>query len=103
MMNAKKKILELVNKEDIEAISLGQKGWDDPRKTPLFFGKDRVDEALKLLDFNFDSGYGGEEGYALYVWTKDWIIVKETYDGAEWYIKIPRNPTDKVMPESIGG
>jgi hypothetical protein len=65
-MNAKEKILELVKKEDIEAISIGQKGWDDIEK-PIFFDKKELDKALQVLDFEFDSSYGGENGYAVYV------------------------------------
>jgi len=69
----------------------------------MFFEKEEIDKALEILDFEFDSGYGGEEGYSVYVWAKDEIIVKGTYDGAEWYEVIPRNPDKDIMPTSIGG
>lgn len=102
-MNTKKVILSLVNQEDIEAISIGKKGWDDKPKLPLYFNKEELSKALQILDFEFDSGYGGEEGYAVYVWTKDKIIVKGCYDGSEWYTAIPRNPDKNIVPTSIGG
>jgi len=105
-MNTKKEILELVKKKEIIAISIGSigdKGWNYEEKPLSFFPKTKVDEALKILDFEFNGGYGGEEGYDVFVWTKDWIIFKSCYDGAEWYNKIPRKPNKKIKPESFGG
>lgn len=93
----------MVKKDEIIAIAIGAKGWDYTDEPPRFFGKSKIKEALKILDFDFDGGYGGENGYAVYVWTKDWIIIKGTYDGSEWYDKIPRNPNKKIKPSSIGG
>lgn len=102
-MNTKTKILELLKGEEILAISIGEKGWGSDRKEPMFFNKKRTQEALSILDFEFDSGYGGEEGCSVYVWTKNWVIIKGCYDGSEWYSLIPRNPNKEVMPTSIGG
>lgn len=104
-MNAKKELLKLADGENILAISMGELGCLlDEQKHPNYFkGKQKVEEALKILDFDFDSGYGVEEGYSLYAWTKTKVIVEGTYDGAEWYESIPRNPTDEQMPKSIGG
>ena len=101
-MNAKKEILELLDGDEIEAICLGAIDYSRNAK-PDFYKEERIKDALKKLDFEFDAGYGGEEGYPLYIWSKNWIIIKGTYDGSEWYVKIPRNPTDKILPESIGG
>ena len=104
-MNAKKELLELAGGEEIEAIFIGSKGYcySDDEFKPEFFGAERVDEALKMLDFEFDDGFGGEEGYRLFAWTKSWVIIKSVYDGAEDYHKIPRNPTKEVIPEGYGG
>ena len=102
-MNAKKEILSITTEESIEAISIGDKGWREEYKLPMFYTKDKIKEALEKLDFEFDSSYGGEEGYAVYVWTKDEIIVKGCYDGSEWYTTIPRNPDKNIVPTSIGG
>lgn len=100
-MNAKKEILELVNGEEIEAICLGAKGSDLDAEVQ-FYPKHMVDEALKELDFDFDCGYGGKEGYNLFVWTKNKVIIKSVYDGSEVYHAIPRNP-EAVMPDNYGG
>ena len=101
-MNAKKEILELLDGDEIEAVCLGTIGYSR-NAIPDFYKGERIKDALKKLDFEFDADYGGEAGYPLYIWSKNWIIVKGTYDGSEWYVKIPRNPTDKILPESIGG
>lgn len=105
-MNAKDELLEISKEvgEEILAISIGRRGWEAEVKTPLYFeGKKEVQKALQILDFKFDSGYGGEDGYCLFAWTKNWVIIKGTYDGSEWYSHVPRNPDAKTVPFSIGG
>ena len=104
-MNAKKELLELAGDEAIEAVFIGSKGWsfEDDEQKPEFFGADRVDEALKRLDFEFDSGFGGEEGHRIFAWTKSWVMFKSVYDGAESYHKIPRNPSQDIVPDGYGG
>jgi len=104
-MNAKKGILKLLRGEEIEAISLGDLGdsWSDGTQPIQFYEGEKIKEGLKKLDFEFDSGFGGQEGYCVYVWSKSWIIVKGYYDGSEWYERIPRNPDKNIRPESIGG
>ncbi len=104
-MNAKEELLRLADGELIIAILLDGRycNADAPIESRLFEGEVEVRIALKTLDFEFDSSYGLEEGCSLYAWTKTKVIVKGTYDGAEWYLAIPRNPTGTVVPESIGG
>lgn len=94
MGNIKKWICEWLewNKlsiEDIEEIVLGGMGdyfiMQPPTVKP-------VKEALKELDVEFDSGYGGEEGRRFYVYLKDWILLKCEYDGSESLSVVPRNP-----------
>ena len=98
-MNAKKEILELTKIEDVEAISIRKRESDKI----MFFEKDKIEEALKELDFEFNSGYGLEKGDDIIVWTKDKIIVKGCYDGSEWYVRLPRHPDKKFVPFGIGG
>ena len=62
-----------------------------------------VKKAEKLFDYKFDDGYGSCEAHVFYVYTQDWILFKETYDGAEWVGRIPRNPTDEEGVRSFGG
>ena len=102
-MNAKKEILSLTENEEILAISIGEKGWGDRPEGETYFSGKNINTALDILDFEFDDGFGGEEGYNLYVWTKNWIIIKSCYDGSENYCKVPRNPNKEILPESFGG
>ena len=105
-MNTKKVILEFIKEvdEEIIAIQIGRKGDDyNSNEEGRLFRKKDINKALDILDFEFDSGYGGEEGYSIYVWTKNWIILKGTYDGSESYHKIPRKPVKSPKADSIGG
>ncbi len=61
------------------------------------------EEAAKIFDYEFDSGYGGEEAHRFWIWTRDWIFFKGTYDGMEWVTCVPRNPLVDCSPYSIGG
>jgi len=101
-MNAKDELIELTAGEIIEAICIGAKGWDEDPESPEFYPKENVEEALKKLDFEFDCGYGGEEGYRLYAWTPTKVIIKSVYDGSESYEIVPRNP-ESIMPKAYGG
>jgi hypothetical protein len=100
-VNAWEEILELAGDERIEAICIGDKGWRaDPGPIKYF---DNYMDAKETLCYEFDDGYGGPEGHVLYAWTKNFVIVPGYYDGSEWYVKVPRNPTREIRPERIGG
>lgn len=101
-MNTKDEILELTKGEVIEAICIGSKGWGDEKEKPTFYPKHMIEEALQVLDFEFNNGFGGEEGYRIFAWTPTKVIIKTVYDGAEAYKVIPRNP-EEVMPQAYGG
>ena len=105
-MNAKTEILKLTKGEEILAIHIGldprRRYSEDEGETEYFEGAD-VEKGLRKLNFDFDSSWGGEEGFSVYVWTETKVIVKGTYDGSEWYTFIPRNPCKLPPPESIGG
>ena len=102
-MNAKKEILKLANGEKILAISLGPKGNDECARQIFFKGPEQVQDALDILDFEFDAGFGGENGFAVLVWSETKVIFKQTYDGSESYVAIPRNPDKEIMPRGFGG
>ncbi len=110
-MNAKTELLKLADGETILAIGLGEKGYRHSDQPPDLNARNyigqQVEQALDILDFEFDSSFGGEEGYSLYAWTKTKVIVKGTYDGSEWYEAIPRNPPkvrqEYIEPQAIGG
>mgnify|MGYP007071649709 FL=1 len=105
-MNAKTEILKLTKDEKILAISIGKdprRRYEEDEGAAEFFEGADVEKALRKLNFEFDSSWGGEEGYSVYVWTDTKVIVKGTYDGSEWYTFVPRNPSKTPIPESIGG
>lgn len=86
-----------LSEEDIEEIHLGNKGWNRS------LVEAQEVESLEPLDYEADLGYGGENAHSFYIYTEDWILLKGTYDGAEWVEAIPRNPNEEIVPESIGG
>ena len=107
MTNIKKWIDEFLKKhkltwKDIQKVHLGDKGWDygNENNKPIILN---AKEARKVLNYEFDSGYGGEEGHSFYIYLKDWILVKGCYDGSEWMEEIPRKTNKKIKPKSIGG
>ena len=98
MTNAKAEMLGLLKCREIKCakvITLGRwdetKGdWDENhegRTIILKVGHDEEDYAkfLNDLDFEYDSGYGGQELFGT-VWFKDdtWAERGE-YDGSEWW------------------
>jgi hypothetical protein len=50
----------------------------------------------------FDAGYGGHEGCAFTMWTKERVYFPLVYDGAEWVGSAPRNPNG-IATEHQGG
>ena len=104
-MNAKEEILKKCKEEDIEAILIKDKSKElDGIKTKGgFYTKGRIKEALKELDYEFDSGYGTYEGAEIYVWCKDCIIISVSYDGSAWYECVPRNPKNTEVNIYGGG
>jgi hypothetical protein len=59
-------------------------------------------EGTTGLDDVFDSGFGGHEGCAFTLWTKERVYFLIVYDGAEWAGSAPRNPCDQATPH-LGG
>ena len=69
-------------------------GMDRLRKLLVGYSEDDLIVFLGSLDFNYDSGYGGQELHGT-IWYKDgtWSERGE-YDGSEWweYINYPEIP-----------
>lgn len=99
MTNAKNKFLEHTANLDILCASVAVGSYYDT-KTPirLFAGHtiEQLEDFLKVLDFEYDSGYGGQELFGT-IWYKDgtWSSRGE-YDGSEWwdYNMVPEIPED---------
>ena len=54
------------------------------------------------LDDKFDNGFGGSEGCAFTVWTKNHVYFPAVYDGKEWVDCVPRNPNGEATSH-VGG
>lgn len=46
----------------------------------------------KLMDYEYDSGYGCQDCHNFYVWTADYLYFVEEYDGSTTVVSVPRNP-----------
>lgn len=104
--------------QNIESIVIGAFGWnieDDPDADSFRYpeGQTPVPQEMKhtpqkwesvreYLDYTYDGGFGAAEVHAVYVYTRDSVIIVGTYDGSTWLEKIPRNPVD-IWPEMVGG
>ena len=73
---------------------------DYQKKYTKFF--QTLDEAKSLLDYEFDSGFGGTNGPYFTAWTNTTVIFPAQYDGSEWIDSVPRNP-GLIATEHIGG
>jgi len=49
--------------------------------------------ARPILDYEYDSGYGGADCHAVYAWTETQVIFVTEYDGSTSLAEVPRNPT----------
>ena len=102
--------------EQIESVVIGNFGGRDyADEDDLAYGEDRTPlpvpldkrgvvlpwaDARPLLDFEYDTGFGLPDCYAVYAYTQTRIIFVSQYDGATAIESAPRNPTPcvPVMP-----
>jgi len=104
MENAKKELLEdLENKPKVLCAWIGyDELYNSDKKYRKYitlkqnYTEEDFNAFLELLNFNYDSGFGGQELYG-YVWFEDgtWLERGE-YDGSEWwyYNKVLDIPED---------
>lgn len=101
MANLAKQLInfEVLHDDKIEKVLIGKHYndyWDDDEedRRPIEARNELVDRetALKILDLDYDSGYGGADCFPLYAWSKKAIFFVSEYDGATGLARIPRNP-----------
>jgi hypothetical protein len=99
MTNAQKELLEHIEGlGEVKFIKiLRGKGW---KEQPDYF-EGTLTEVLPLLNFTYDSGYGGQNLFG-YIWYTDgtWSERGE-YDGSEWWEHKEVPPQD-VSLEAFG-
>ena len=97
MANIRKWLEEAVTEfgEPLEAVVVGQ--HDNKRYTNPLPDEGCVlspADALRKLDQEFDNGFGGEDCFPIYAWTKSRVFFIGEYDGATGLNWVPRNPID---------
>jgi hypothetical protein len=101
-MNAKNELLkEIKNKAKIKcALIKNEYGYEENEVKIIVlkinYSEKEYEKFFEELDFNYDSGYGGQELFGT-VWMEDgtWIERGE-YDGSEWwnYKSLPTIPNE---------
>lgn len=90
-------------KETLDTLEYYNKTWEDVK---FIQGKDfsianSKEEFLKLMDFEYDDGYGAPEiATDLIIVGEDWWLERHEYDGSEWweYKELPKlNPCSKSV------
>lgn len=94
-MNAKEELLKHIKDREVKYIQINHEiDWDTNIKI-----EGTLEEVLPRLDFDYNSGYGGQELYGT-IWYNDgsWSDRGE-YDGSEWwqYQKCPPLPVRIAM------
>ena len=75
--------------EKIEAIVIRKKGWDFDSEETI----SKIiswNEAMILLDYEFDLGIGDPGCHAIYIWTTNFVLFVSECDGATGLASIPR-------------
>lgn len=86
--------------EQVESIVIGKYvNYDnnfDGKSIPLDMLQKPIDWDLakQVLNYNYDTGYGGADCNAIYLYTKSFIVFVSEYDGATSVNCIPRNPIE---------
>ena len=89
-MNAKEEFLGMVNNKVVICASISYEHcWDGETSSkhilPITYTEEQYNAFVESLDFEYDSGYGGQELFGT-VWFNDgtWANRGE-YDGSEWW------------------
>jgi hypothetical protein len=84
LLEETKEILEENGKvlDDVEWVGCTTSGWFNYE----FHGIKAKTEFIEWANFEYDSGYGGEEvASSLKVMGDDWWLERHEYDGSEWW------------------
>lgn len=108
--NLLKSIIKAANGEPIEAVVIGNTGWDDDYKSEDIPNYDKqpkyqilsLDEATPWLNYEYDNGFGAPGCNAIYAWTPTKVIFISQYDGSTDVEIIPRHP-NQCKPMMPGG
>ena len=90
-------ILDAANGEPIEAIAVGpnRRGHDwysDGSDHALGAGPVSWKQAMPVLSYKYDTGYGGQDCHDFWAWTPTRVLFVHEYDGATSIASAPRFP-----------
>jgi hypothetical protein len=60
------------------------------------------EQARPMLDYSYDTGYGGADCHAVWVWTPTRVLFVVQYDGSTGLESVPRAPV-AGLPDMPGG
>lgn len=86
--------------EPIESVVIADRmdyyNDEDSRAVPKeFIGKPFCfGDVRDYFDYEYDTGFGGADCNAIYLYTKSFIVFVSEYDGATSVSSIPRNPIE---------
>ena len=76
--------------------------WRELIQARMNYVEDSFDNVIAIevnkegdLDVYFDCGFVHSEAPAFTVYTRDYVYFPHEYDGSEYVMRIPRNPTGK--------
>lgn len=103
MRNAKEEFLSMVGSTALLCAEISyQDCWEhelpgSEHKLPVGYTEEQYNSFVESLDFEYDSGYGGQELFGC-IWFKDgtWADRGE-YDGSEWW----QHHECPVVPKSL--
>jgi hypothetical protein len=102
MTNAKEEFLRMVKNKVVLCASISYRNcWEheigSEHNLPVTYTEEQYNAFVESLNFEYDSGYGGQELFGI-VWFKDgtWADRGE-YDGSEWW----EYHVCPVVPESL--
>lgn len=105
MSNFKDDILEAANGEEIIGIVIGdiEREYHSKGKPEYKHIINKLitwDEALPILDYEYDTGFGAPDCQAITAWTANYVLFVDNYDGATSVVAMPRNPIEHapIMP-----
>lgn len=90
-------ILSYAGDEKIKAIAVSPTrgfAWGDDALDHNL-GNEPVswDEAFPILNYEYDTGYGGQDCHDFWAWTETQVLFVHEYNGATRIASAPRNPT----------
>lgn len=100
MRNAKEEFLEHIKDRIVRCVSIKIETYDDETYSlillPVGHTLKQYNTFLEHLDFEYDSGYGGQLLFGTIWYTTQTWSTRGEYDGSEWweYNKMPLIPNE---------